>query len=244
MNILHRLLTAGLIAVCLTASSGCSLISHFQKPTPQTARQLYQAGISAMENEEYTQAVEHLTNLKERFPFSELTTKAELKLADAYYLDGQLKAAEDAYKEFEMLHPGDESIPFVLFRIGVCNFKQFRSIDLPMQNLGEALQYFKRVQQSYPESEYAGQAREYQTETRRLIAKHELYVADFYWRQGEYQAAWKRYSYVLKNFSDLESIRDYAQSRERLAYYKYQQQQAEKERAAQNGDWKQWFEWL
>jgi len=244
MKDLHALLVVVLISAFVAGISGCSLVAKLRGPKPDTARELFRAGTAAMQEEDYAEAVEHFTAIKERYPFSEYTTKAELKLADAYFQDERLESAEQAYKEFETLHPGSKEIPYVLFQIGLCNYKQFRSIDLPMRNLGEALQYFNRLEQSYPESPLVTKAREYRTRTRRLMAKHELFVADFYLRRGDYQAAWKRYRYVQERYPDLQAISKYARSQGRLAYFKYQEAQAERERAAQEGDWKQWFRWL
>ncbi|MFW5899880.1 MAG: outer membrane protein assembly factor BamD, partial [Desulfovermiculus sp.] len=112
--------------------SGCGVIDAvFLKPPQDTALELLQAGNSAMGQEDYKQAISYYTKLKDRYPFSPYTAQAELRLADAYFLDKRYAAAENAYKEFESLHPGHEDIAYVLFRIGLSNYKQFKSIDLP-----------------------------------------------------------------------------------------------------------------
>ncbi len=236
------LLALGLALLPLT---GCGMIDYFfLQPPTDTAQELVQAGNRAMQDKDYDEAIEYYQKLKERYPFSPYTLQAELGLADAYFLDGQMRAAEGAYKEFESLHPGSEDIPYVLFQIGRSNFKQFKSIDLPQENITEALEYFTRVVQGYPESEYAEKSEDFVTKCRRFQAEHELFVADFYWRRGEYLSAWKRYRYVLQNFQELEDIRAYASDRSHQAYYLYQVKRSEQERAEQRGSWKQWFRWL
>lgn len=234
-----------LLGLGLMTLSGCGVIDYFfLQPPADTAQELVQAGNRAMQDKDYDSAIEYYQELKERYPFSPYAPEAELGLADAYFLDGQMRAAEEAYKEFESLHPGSEEIPYVLFQIGRANFKQFKSIDLPQENITEALEYFTRVVQGYPGSEYTDRAESFITKCRRFQAEHELFVADFYWRREEYLSAWKRYTYVLQNFHGLEDIRSYAADRSHQAYYLYQVQRSEQERAAQRGSWKQWFEWL
>ncbi len=224
---------------------GCGVVDMvFLKPPQDTAQELMEAGNLAMEEKDYDDAADYYTKLKERYPFSPYTPQAELRLADAYYLDGRFLAAEDAYKEFEALHPGHPDIAYVLFQIGLSNFKQFKSIDLPQDNITEALQYFQRVSENFPDTASGAEASNYVLECKQFQAEHEIFVADFYWRTQDYLSAWKRYQFVVQNFKELERVHDYASRRSRLAYFKYQQHRSEAERASQRGSWKQWFDWL
>ena len=186
---LWRQVLAG--SVLLFLLSGCGAIDYFFLTPPQdTARELAEAGTQAMEDEQYNKAINAFETLKDRYPFSPFATVAELGLADAYFLDENYSAAVTAYKEFEAIHPGHEAIPYVLFRTGVASYEQFTSIDRPQDNIREAIQYFRRVSTSFPDSEYAALADDYVKKCRRLIAEHEIYVADFYWRTENYGAAW------------------------------------------------------
>jgi len=233
------------LVVSLGLLSGCGVIDAvFLKPPQDTALELLQAGDMAMEEEDYGQAIEYYTKLKDRYPFSPYTTQAELRLADAYYQDHSYLEAENTYKEFESLHPGHENIPFVLLRIGLSNFKQFKSIDLPQDNVTEALQYFNRVAEAYPQTPVADQANKYARKCLRFQAEHEVFVADFYWRTERYLSAWKRYAFIVDEFPMFEDVVEYAKSRSQLAYVMYQRQAAEEKRISQQGSWKQLFDWL
>lgn len=229
----------------LLGLSGCAVVDvYFMKPVEETPRDFAESGQEAMRNKEYGKAIDLFTKLKDRFPFSPYTTMAELSLSDAYFLDGQYLLAEDAYKEFESLHPKNEAIPYVIFQIGRSNFEQFRSIDRPMESLNEALQFFLRLQETYPETPQAANAAEYIAKTRRLMAEHELYIADFYWRNERYGSAWKRYTHVMENFQDVPQVQQYAVTRSKLAYLEYQVQLSEAARIEEHGSWRQWFDWL
>ncbi|NCC23835.1 MAG: outer membrane protein assembly factor BamD [Deltaproteobacteria bacterium] len=224
---------------------GCGLIDYvFLTPPEDTAQEMAEAGRLAMQEKRYGDAIDSFTKLKERYPFSPYTAMAELALGDAYFLDEQYKAAVATYKEFEALHPRHEAIPYVLFQIGKSNFLMFDSIDLPQDNITEAVDYFNRVALSFPDSPYAGEAREYIVKCRRYEAEHEVFVADFYWRTGNYEAAWQRYSYVVDRYPEQEEIVRYSLVRRDLSYFKYQKSRSQERIDEEKGSWKQWFDWL
>lgn len=225
--------------------SGCGIIDYyFLTPPEDTAQELAQAGFEAMEAREYRQAVTYFTRLRDRYPFSPFTSAAELALGDAYFLSGQYQAAAQTYLEFESLHPGHEAIPYVLHQIGMSYLRQFRSIDRPIDNLHQALQYFRRLQQTYPQSPQAQEAEQAILETRTRIAEHELFVADFYWRRNQYGPAWRRYQSVVRDFGDIPEIGEYAERQANFAYYHFQRQQAQEDREEREGTWKRLLDWL
>lgn len=229
---------------CLVLS-GCSSLNPFSSSKSfKTPAELFRAGEKAMEKGDYGDAAKYFQRLKEEHPFSRRIAEAELGLADAYYRQEKYSAAESAYKEFESLHPGSPEIPYVLFRIGRANLKQFKSVDLSQEEVREAEKYFTRLVQAYPESEYVPEAREYISQSRRRMAQHQIYVADFYMRTKKYRAAWLRYSSVFENYQNLEKVAEYAGRRAREAYYLSLKQESEEARIAQRGSWKQWFDWL
>ena len=65
----------------------------------------------------YARAIDVLTKLKTEYPFSPQLTDAELKIGDAYYLNQHTEAI-NAFKEFQSMHPTNENIAFVIYRLG------------------------------------------------------------------------------------------------------------------------------
>jgi len=234
------------ILLLLLLSSGCALLDqYFLPPAEDTAQELYEAGMDSMNEKQYTDAQSYFNKLKDRFPFSPYALKAELALGDAYYLDGEYLMARDAYKEFEALHPSNENIPYVLFQIGNANYNLFSSIDRRQENIKEGLEYYYRLRESYPDSQYAAASQELIAKSRRILAEHEVYVADFFWRTEQFGPAWHRYQYVVENFSDIPDLRDYARRRAEYSYFEYQKTLSEDERLRIQGSWKLWLKkWL
>lgn len=234
------------VALLLSLISGCALIdSYFLPPPEDTAQEIYEAGMEAMHEKEYSDAQEYFNKLKDRFPFSPYALKGELALGDAYFLDEKYLMALDAYKEFEALHPSNEEIPYVIFQIGNTNYHMFKSIDRRQGNIKEGLEYFYRLKDSFPNSEYAVKADDLIAKSRRILAEHEVYVADFFWRTEQYGPAWHRYQFVVENFSDVPDLRDYAKNRAQYSYFEYQKTLSEEERQRLQGSWMRWIKkWL
>lgn len=165
------------LAACLLLLSGCGIIDYFFLPPPEdTAQELYEGANDAMQEKNYSQAAQYYTKLKDNFPFSPYTVEAELSLGDAFFLDGKYPEAAEAYKEFESLHPRHEAIPYVLYQVGMSNLKSFISVDRPTTSTQEALEFFGRLRETYPNSEYAQKSVEEMKNCRRLLAEHELYL--------------------------------------------------------------------
>ncbi len=234
-----------LLLLAMLILPGCGIIDYFYLPVPDdTAQELYEIGVESMEEKDYYTAIEYFVKLTDRYPFSPYTTQAELSLADAYFLDGQYEEAMQAYMDFEAMHPRHEEIPYVLYQIGVSAYKSFQGIDRPQNQVAQGLQYLYRLRETYPGTEYAQAALDYIDKSRRLMAEREVFVADFYWSSSRWGAAWRRYQYVVDNFSDLEDIKKYASERSNYAYLEYQKERTKKAREKREGSWKDWFKWL
>lgn len=227
------------------AMAGCGIIDMiYLPPAEDTAQEIYEAGNDAMSEKNYVRAVELYNKLRDTYPFSPYTVDAELSLGDAYYLDEEYDIATETYKDFESLHPRNEAIPYVLYQTGMSLLKQFRSIDRATTELQEAYEYFDRLRQTYPDSPYAESAGENMLLCRKLMAEHELYIADVFWHMGKYGPAWRRYVYVEENFPDIPEVAEHAKEKSVAAYHNYRQQQSAQVREQREGSWKQWFRWL
>ena len=224
---------------------GCGIIDYFYLPPPEdTAQELFEAGNEAMREKDYLAAAGYFTKLKDNFPFSPYTAEAELSLGDSYFLDEEWLEAAEAYKEFEAMRPGHEAIPYVLYHIGMSNLNAYRSIDRPTTNVEEAYSYFRRLHEGYYGTEYAASAKEKMALARRIMAEHELYYGDFYYRMGRYNSALARYTYIIDNYKDVPEIHEHVMVKAQDALVLNRKYQSEDIRVQREGSWKDWFDWL
>jgi outer membrane protein assembly factor BamD len=186
----------------LLLASGCSLPwSTTSQPDP-TAEALFEEGMDHLKNKRYSRAIDRLQKVKTEFPFSPQLVSAELKLAEAYYLNKQYPEAVSAFKEFQSLHPTNENIPFVVYHLGLAHFDQFTSVDRDQKVTEIAKGYFENVAKSYPNSPFARPANEKVAKCREYLAEHEFYIASFYMRENKYPAARDRLERILRTYPD------------------------------------------
>ncbi|NLY41945.1 MAG: outer membrane protein assembly factor BamD [Desulfovibrionales bacterium] len=232
-----------LVFTLLFLLNGCGIVDYyFLTPPEDTAQELFENAKNEMQDKNYPSAIESLSKLNDRYPFSPYALTARLMLGDAYFLNKQYLEAIDVYEEFLNMHPRNEKVDYVLFQIGVSKFNTHHSIDLPQTQLASAIESFQRIINSYPQSQYAEQAHEYITKCRKLLAEHEIYVAEYYFKAQLYKAAWMRFSYIVDTYSDLQEIHDLADSRRKVAFYYYQQQENTERRSPSM--FKSLFDWL
>lgn len=241
----RRAVLALVAGAALFSLTGCGLIDvYFMKPPEDTARELYDLGAEAFKERRYGDSAELFRKLVDRYPFSPYTESAQLGLADALYMDEKYALSVEAYKEFESLHPRHERIPYVVFQLGMAHFNQYQSLDRPQEPLTTAMQYFNRVRETWPETEYAAESEKLLTQCRRKLAEHELWVGDFYFRQKRYQSAYVRYQHVAEAYGEFPELAEYGKSQANDAYFLYQRESAESERQIKEKSWRRWFDWL
>jgi outer membrane protein assembly factor BamD len=165
-----------------------------------TAEALYEEGSRYFTEKRYARAIDVLTKFRTEYPFSPQLTDAELKIADAYYLNQQYPEAINEFKEFQSMHPTNENIAFVVYRLGQAHLDQFTSIDRDQKNTELAKGYFENVITNYPKSSYAIPAREQLAKCVGYLAEHEFNVASFYLQQEKYPAARERFEEIVRKY--------------------------------------------
>jgi outer membrane protein assembly factor BamD len=185
-----------IIGFCLAlALSACANVPIETRPDA-----LYREGEDLYASRRYDDAIAQWKKVRDAYSSPELTTKAELKIADAYYDAERYIEAAAAYEEFTKLHPTHEKSPYALYRVALANVQQITGIDTDQTPQRNAVTHFEEFLRRHPKSEFAADARKKRDETVTMMLQHELYVARFYYRTGKYVAAAKRLDEALKSF--------------------------------------------
>jgi outer membrane protein assembly factor BamD len=184
----------------LLIGSGCAL---FQKPEEKPADELIQEGLTDFDKGNYSNAIEAFEQLKDWYPFSKYAILAELKIADAYFNLEDYPEAVFAYEEFEQLHPRNEAVPYVIYRIGLCHFNRIDTIDRDQTPAQEALVNFERLLKEYPEDPYSVAARGHIQKCYKSLAGHDLLIGVFYYKGKHYKAALERFKTIVTSYPDV-----------------------------------------
>ncbi|OQW52405.1 MAG: hypothetical protein A4S09_08600 [Proteobacteria bacterium SG_bin7] len=183
-----------------------SLISCSSKETvdPNSAEGLYNRGLELEKNERYEEAAEKFKEVRNKFPYSKVTTDAELKLADVYYKQEAFPESQVAYQSFKDLHPKHPSIDYVTFQLAMSYYMQLPpTIDRDLTLSQKAITYFDEIITSYPNSKHAKEAKDKKQDVRTKLASKEDYIADFYFKREKYESALGRYEDLLEDFPNL-----------------------------------------
>jgi outer membrane protein assembly factor BamD len=195
MKTATKLIAALILAAALV--QGCS--------TPQvnkSADALYKEGEQLFKDGKYEDAIAQWKKVKETYQSQELTTKAELDIADAYFLNKDYIEAAAGYDDFRKLHPKHPQADFALYRQGMSYFNQIHSIDTDQTPVKNAQTTFASYLKLYPAGPQLAEVQEKNRECRDKQMQYELYVGRFYLRTDAYKAAIARFEESLKMFTD------------------------------------------
>ena len=192
-----------LLAICLSALLIVCGCAWFESKEEKSAQELVQDGVAFFEDADYRKAIESFEQLRDWYPFSKYAILAELKIADAYFNLAAYADAIFAYEAFEQLHPRNEAVPYVIYRIGRSYFNQIDTIDRDQSNAVKALEAYQRLVRQYPNDAYAGMARSDMVACYQSLSGHEFYVGQFYYYNKNYKAAKARFTAVVEKYPDV-----------------------------------------
>jgi outer membrane protein assembly factor BamD len=155
-----------------------------------------------------TVAIDNYHELLDQYPFSEYNEEAELKIAQAYYLEGSYAEAIVALTDFQRRHPTSPQLPLVGYLLGMCYVQQMGTADRDQTAARSASNYFLTVSQQYPDSPFSELARIELGRCRERLGEHELYVANFYSKRGNRPAAKVRLLTLASRYEETDASAD------------------------------------
>jgi outer membrane protein assembly factor BamD len=191
-----------LIALMILASvslQGCATTPQVNK----SADLLYKEGEELFQKEKYEEAIAQWKKVKETYQSPDLTTKAELNIANAYFLNKDYIEAAAGYEDFRKLHPKHPQSDFALYRQGLSYFNQIHSIDTDQTPVKNAQMTLASYLTLYPSGEHLAEVQEKNRECRDKQLQYELYVGRYYLKSDAYKAAIARFETSLNVFPDM-----------------------------------------
>ncbi len=177
-----------------------------------TAKQNYERGLEALNEENYPDAVRYFTFVKQKFPFSKFSALAELALADTQFKRGSYQEAIDSYKTFARLHPTQENVEdgYVAHKICECYVQEMPSdwalvppaYEKDQTAVRDANRELADFIDKYPDSKYLPAVKKLHREVMGRLIEHEVYVARFYLDGGHPKAAILRIEAALQRYPE------------------------------------------
>lgn len=197
--------------------AGCSTLTE-DETAEWDVEKFYQTAKEALDSGDYATAIDYYTKLEARYPYGRYAQQAQLETIYAHYKAQEPAAAVAAADRFIKMHPRHPNVDYAYYLRGLATFEQGSNLmekvfpkDRAMRDpaaIRESFNYFKELVSKYPDSRYVPDSIERMKQLRNYLARHEIYVADYYLRRGSYLAAANRAKYVVENYQQSTAIPD------------------------------------
>jgi outer membrane protein assembly factor BamD len=208
-----------LLVIVLAGLAACSGNDELPDIAADTGeQQIYEDARRYATNRNFDLAVRSLQLLESRYPFGKYAEQAQLELIYAHYGAYEHEAAVEAADRFIRLHPQHPNVDYAYYMKGLSAytgnediFSRFVPTDKTKRDTNhakEAFAEFSQLVSRFPDSPYAADAKARMVSLRNLLARHEINVANYYFRRGAYLAAANRGRYVVEHFQRTPAVPD------------------------------------
>ncbi len=208
-----RTLLSLFFALTLTA---CGPEVEIDPTLDWSSEQLYYEARDQLENGNYLTAIEYFENLESRYPFGKFAIQAQIDVGYAYYKYNEPDSALASLDRFIKLHPRHESVDYAYYLKGVVNFERGGTImDMLVERdistfdktlMQNSFNDFSLLLRRFPDSRYAGDARQRLVFLKNELARANLRTAEYYASREAWVAVANRTQQILRDFSGTTSI--------------------------------------
>ncbi|HTO95692.1 MAG TPA: outer membrane protein assembly factor BamD [Myxococcales bacterium] len=205
-----------LLAMACACAGGKDAGVDITKPVTgaeaSNAAKAYEKGMAEKKDGNPMEATRFFEYVRNNFPYSQYASLAQLAIADMAFERDDWNQAALQYQDFVKAHPSHPKADYAAFRVGQAYFNDRPSelfllppsFEKDQGPLRQALEALNRFVSAYPKSEYNAKARAMISDCREMLAAHERYVGEFYWKREQWKGAAGRFMTLADTYGDLE----------------------------------------
>jgi outer membrane protein assembly factor BamD len=181
----------------------------------ETKEVLSEKGKALIAKGKYDDGRKYLNHVFETYPNETVGREALLLVADSYLKQKGVKNYTEAryrYRDYLNRYPGAPRRDYARYQFALCSDNEHEKPDRDQTATREAIEQYRTLIREFPDSGYAGAARERVRQLNDLLAEHDFSVGYFYFRKGATASALTRFTVLEQRFPD------YA-FRDKLYYY-------------------------
>lgn len=194
---------AGAGCASSSASRGRSAMHYSDE-----AQQAYEDAMALYRDESWPEALEAMRRVRQEFSSSRWGWLAELRIADIDFKQERYTEALSGFRSWIRYHASQSEATYANFMIARCHVAQLPddwfltppSYERDLSSAHDAEGALTRFVRDHGDSEHATEARRILGDVRRMLAQHELYVADFYASREHWSAAMSRLRGLLDGY--------------------------------------------
>lgn len=169
-------------------------------PDDAAVGQIYNDGLSSMKAGNYKTATKKFADVERRYPYSKWATQSLLMQAYSNYQGNSYDDSVNAARRFIELHPGHKDTPYAYYLISLSEYEQIRDVRRDQAQTTKALEALEEVQQRFPDSRYALDAKKKSLVAKDRLAAKEMEVGRYYMKRGAYLAGINRFKKVVTEY--------------------------------------------
>jgi outer membrane protein assembly factor BamD len=181
-------------------SSKDALSPDLTKSDDQQVSGLYNDGLAKLNSGRYAAATKKFAEVERLHPYSKWATKALLMQGFANYQANNYGDAINACQRFISLHPGHVDTPYAYYLVALSQYEQIADVTRDQSQTQTALDSLDEVSRRFPDSKYAGDARQKALLARDHLAGKEMEVGRYYIKHGSYLAGINRFKKVVTDY--------------------------------------------
>lgn len=188
------------LGVACAFMTACSSTENQLEQVERSAEDLYMIAYNEATTGEIDKASPLFDEVERQHPYSKWATQAQLMSAWALYESNNYDAAINAIDRFIELNPAHESIDYAYYIKAMSYYEQIVDVERDAGMTVLAMAAFEALLNRFPNSEYSRDSQLKLDLTKSHLAGKEMAVGRFYLKQGQYHAALRRFSTVIRDY--------------------------------------------
>ena len=168
--------------------------------------EMYKNALSLSLSGKHDKAAIEFDTLNLDYPYSKLSTKAEIMTAYSLYQNNEIKKTIIKLQSFLEMNPSSELSEYAQYLLGMCYYIQISNQERDPNLSKKSMNYFKILVSKYPNSKYAKDAKLKIKYINNSLASNELSIGVFYLKKNSPLAAIKRFKFIIKNYENTNVI--------------------------------------
>ncbi len=148
----------------------------------------------------YEEARKLLESIKVQDTSGKYAIVAQIRIADTYYKEELFEEAIIEYGHFLRVHPYNKYASYAQYKLGMSYFSRIKTADVSYSLAQKALDEFEKLLRVYPRNPYINMVENRIRMCKGVLAEHEFYVGQFYYKKGSYNAAAGRFKVLIQKY--------------------------------------------
>lgn len=162
--------------------------------------ELKQCAFNAVEQKKYTDALESLEKLVTKYSDHPEVSAFKLVLADTNFKMGNYPAAGQLFQHFVQYYPSDAKAEYAHYKAILSKFYETLRVDCDQSATQETIALCDSYTRSESNINYRKDVLDIKNTCENKLLNKEIYVFNFYLKEGKYEAAQTRLEYIKQTF--------------------------------------------